>query len=766
MKKINLLAVIAMLFLFSACGVKKYVPEDERLFSYAEVEVEYESRERDKKSIGSELQGLVRPQPNTTLLGGRPYLRWHYRATGEKSNFINRWLNKRFGEEPVYLSEVNIERNEQIIQNRLENKGFFNTHVTHRKDTTKKHRTGIIFEAVTEAPYHLRNYTTEGIPDRLDQLIKESMDESLLERGMRYDLTSMRAERNRIRDHLLENGYFYFSADYLLFSMDTAIGERQFDLFLQLKPDIPQESIFPYKIKEIFLYPDQGLPTATAGSPDTVEMENYTVISTTDQFKPRRFGDYILFEKGGLYKKTQSDRTRQRLFSIGAFGFVNIRHREVESSVEEGDDHRMLESRIYLSPLSKIGLRAELQAVTKSNNFMGPVMTGEYRDRNAFGGGEKFNLGIKLGYETQITGGRQTGLSALEAGVYGELIIPRIVAPIKWRDNIAYGVPRTRVNLSYSFLSRVKNYQLQSANFGFAYQWNGSRYVYHEIKPIALTYTRLAKTSDEFEEILKGNPFLQRSFEQQFIPGMEYSFTFNNKSLRDRSQNYFIQIRADISGNLFNLAEEVLKEEPEQIVFGREYARYLRLDMDFRYYLSLGEESQLVARIFGGMGKPLGNSLSLPYIKQYFSGGPNSVRAFRIRSLGPGSYQPEETGTRSFFDQAGDIRIEANLEYRFPMFPYFNGAFFIDAGNIWLFNENEVLPGGKFSDQWVNELGVGAGFGIRLDIDLFVIRLDLATPLRKPWLEEGERWISSFRFGKKEWRRENLSWNIAIGYPF
>lgn len=166
------------------------------------------------------------------------------------------------------------------------------------------------------------------------------------------------------------------------------------------------------------------------------------------------------------------------------------------------------------------------------------------------------------------------------------------------------------------------------------------------------------------------------------------------------------------------------------------------------------------------MGIPYGNSLSLPYVKQYFSGGPNSVRAFRIRSLGPGTFRPSEFNIGSYFDQSGDIRLEGNLEYRFPIVSIVKGGLFADAGNIWLAKENSALPGGKFSSDWFKELGVGVGFGLRVDIQFFVIRLDLATPIRKPHLPENERWGNSFDFRDKTWRRENLVFNFAIGYPF
>nr|MBS0037966.1 BamA/TamA family outer membrane protein [Saprospiraceae bacterium] len=757
---------LLLLGILSSCGVKKYIPEEERLFTGVDVSVETESSVRDIKEIESELVDIIRPQPNTSILGGRPYLRWHYRANSEKSNFINRFLNKRFGEEPVYLSDVNLERNGQVILNRMENKGFFNSEIHFETDTSKRKKARISFKIQSEEPYHLKNYQIEGMPTQLSNLAEESMTQSLLQEGMRYNLTSLRRERNRISDYLMEHGYYYFTGDYLLFSMDTALGDRQFNLYLQIKPNVPEEALQPYKISDIFVYPDQALPSESPSARDTVHMDNYQVISSTHQFKPGRLDDYILFDKGELYRKSQSDITRQRLFAIGAFGFVNIRHRKPSYSPPDTLDYNYLESHIYLSPVSKISLRAELQAISKSNNFMGPVMTGEYRDRNAFKGGEQFQLGMKLGYETQVAGGRQTGLSAFEIGVYGELSFPRIIAPIKWRDNIHYGVPRTRIKLSYSILSRLNNYELRSAVFSFGYSWNGSRYAHHEIKPVSISYTRLSQTSEQFEEVLMSNPFLQRSFQQQFIPGIEYNFTFHNKSTRDKKHHQFVQFRADAAGNFAHFMNRTFEVSEQQKIFGNEFAQYLRFDLDMRHYISLGKESQFVARVFGGLGLPQGESLSLPYIKQYFSGGPNSVRAFRIRSLGPGTYQPQDLNDRSFFDQAGDIRVEANIEYRFPLISYLKGALFADGGNIWLANDNETLPGGQFSSDWVRELAVGAGFGFRLDIDLFVIRLDIATPLRKPWLEEGNRWVDNFSIGKKEWRRENIVYNIAIGYPF
>ena len=756
----------SILILLTSCGVNKYIPEDEFLLTETKVTIGGDLRSSESKSLESELEPLIRPQTNSTFLGGRPGIRWYYKSRSEKSNFINRFLSRRFGEEAVLLSHLNPERNMDILLNRLENKGYFIAEADFQIDTVGKQKASIIFNLSPQRAYTIKSYQFEGKVEKMNALIKESLDQSLIQIGENYELSILRKERDRITNFLQERGYYFFIADYLIFSMDTTTGDREIDLYLQIKNETPRQAKIPFKINSITLVPDFGPEMNTGVRRDTFNMERYTVISSRSDFLPKRFDSFILLEKGEYYSKTQSDRTRQRLFSMGAFGFVNLRHSIVPGSMDSLAEVGLLNTRIQLSPLTRLSLRAELQLVSKSNNFMGPLMTGELVNRNLLKGGEKLNLGIRVGYETQIAGGRQTGLSAFESGLTAELVFPRIIAPFRWRDNVAYGVPKTHIAVSYSMLNRVKNYRLFSTQIDYGYSWNGSRYAHHEIKPIALTFTRLTNTSEAFEGVLKNNPFLARSFEQQFIPGVQYAFSFNDLSRGGQRINRLFLFRADIAGNLANLVDGWIGDERNNRLFGRNYAHYLRFDFDLRHYFQLDEDRKVIARIFTGWGMPLSNSLSLPYIKQYFSGGPNSIRAFRIRSLGPGIYRPEQLDPSSFFDQAGDIRLELNLEYRFPLFSYLKGAFFADAGNIWLYKDNESLPGGKLSSDWLNQLALGTGFGLRLDIDLFVIRLDWGTPLRKPWLEKGDRWVSNFQPGRKDWRRENLIWNIAIGYPF
>jgi outer membrane protein assembly factor BamA len=276
----------------------------------------------------------------------------------------------------------------------------------------------------------------------------------------------------------------------------------------------------------------------------------------------------------------------------------------------------------------------------------------------------------------------------------------------------------------------------------------------------------LNKTSSEFEEILDDNPFLRRSFEQQYISGLTFSFTYNEIGNSSKSNQLFVNSTLDVAGNSISLlGQEEAVGDPKTFL-GLEYAQYAKADVDARLHFNFGKDKQhtLATRLFAGYGLAYGNSEVIPFVKQYFAGGPYSVRAFRIRSLGPGTYN-EETDANSdgtFFDQTGNIRLEGNVEYRFPIYSFFKGALFVDAGNVWNSTGNPVfevngVATDKFSSNFIRELGIGTGFGLRVDIQGFVIRFDLAAPFHDPSLPESERF--DFQF-------DEPVLNFAIGYSF
>jgi len=368
-----------------------------------------------------------------------------------------------------------------------------------------------------------------------------------------------------------------------------------------------------------------------------------------------------------------------------------------------------------------------------------------------------------VGYEVQIAGGNNTGLSSLVLGLKGELIFPRVISPFKIKEDFfKYSVPKTKTSLGINYLRRSQLYELLSGSALFGYNWNSNRYITYNINPISINYSSLSNTTQEFDDILNQNPFLRQSFEQGFISGLTFSFNYNGMVDVNNPNQFYLNSTIDVAGNSISLfAKEQMQGSPKTFL-GLEYAQYARVDMDLRFHHNFGKSrgQTLATRLFAGYGLAYGNSEILPFVKQFSSGGPYSVRAFRIRSLGPGTYSvnTDDNVDENFFDQTGNIRLEANIEYRFPIYSFLKGALFADAGNVWNSKANPVFDGKDiFTSNFINELGMGAGVGLRIDLQGFVIRFDLAAPFHDPSLPEGERF---------DFKIDKPILNFAIGYSF
>ncbi len=744
--------------LVCSCSAKKYVPEDKLLYTGAEVVINSEDTIQGLEELQGELEAVLRPSPNTKVLGLRPGLYYHYKAQREKPGFIAKFLNKKIGEEPVYSSRVDLSQTESLIYNRLENRGFFFSEVTSNiEENEEAKEASATYNVRLSDPYLLKNYKLDSDSLMIYKDISRSLDKTSIKPGMRYDLSKLKLERERIEGDLKQKGYYNFSPGLLIFEADTnQYSNNRFDLFLRLKKDVPQKTIVPYKIAKVNVFPNYVVDTDLIKK-DTIIYADKNFIQETEYFKPKRLDPFILIEKDQYFNPTISRRTSRRLATIGAYKFINIRYDEIDSL--STDSLGILEANIFLSPLNKRAIRAELQGVTKSNNFTGPNLALTYVNRNLFKGGEILNITGKFGYEFQVGGGSQSGRTSLEFGIGSDLIFPRLLFPINVSKNFfAYAIPKTRISLGADILVRSQLYSLTSFNASFGYFWNANRYVTHEFNPISVNYIQLGKTSEEFNDILEKNSFLSRSFEDQFIAGLTYSFTYNGMVDVNKTHQIYTNFNLDVAGNTINLLSGSKSNNERNEFFGLKFSQYAKADVDFRYHFNFGKEQKIATRLFTGLGFPYGNSDIMPYAKQYFAGGPYSVRAFKTRSLGPGTYVPiedEDTDVNSYFDQTGNIRLEANIEYRFPIYSFFKGAFFVDAGNVWNTEENPDLAGGKFSGNFLNELGIGAGAGLRVDIQGFVLRFDLAAVIKEPI--DG----TNLKFDYA-----NPVLNFAIGYPF
>ena len=754
-KSISVLLVV--LFLIQSCAVKKFIPEGEFLFTGAEVKIKADSLVKNPQDLKPVLEATLTPKPNSKFLGMRPGLHYYYKVQKEKPGFINKWLYKQFGEKPVYQSNVKPYEVEDVLVNKLENNGFFYSRATSEftEDEDNKEAT-ITYTVTVPTSYKIENYKVDSIASPLYEELKNSVENSNFKTGTRFDLESMKLERQRLDVILKKKGYYNFNPDFLIFEADSnQYDNKRIDLFLKLKKDVPDKAIIPYRLGKVNIYPNYELPKDSKIY-DSERFNEKSYIQDPKFFRTDRLDPFITLAEGQLYNPETSKNTARRLSTIGAYKFVNIQYKETDSVATDG--FGILDANIYLSPLNKRAIRAELQAVTKSNNFAGPALVLTYSNRNLFEGGETLNISTKVGYETQIASGNQSGLSSLELGLKGEVIFPRVLFPIKISSNyFKYSIPKTKTSLGFDYLNRSQLYTLLSANASFGYVWDANRYVTHTLNPISVNYTRLSNTTEEFEQILTDNPFLKRSFDQQFISGLTYSFTYNELIDTNKKHQFYANATFDIAGNSIGLlGQEGEPGQPKQFL-GLEYAQYAKADLDLRYHYNFGKDQKIATRLFAGYGLAYGNSDVIPFTKQYYSGGPYSVRAFKIRSLGPGTYNELGSDDGTFFDQTGNIKLEANIEYRFPIFGYFKGAVFADAGNIWNSEENPTLEGGKFSSNFLSELGMGAGLGLRVDVQGFVIRFDLAAPFHDPDLPEGERF---------DFKVDEPILNFAIGYPF
>jgi outer membrane protein insertion porin family len=777
---------LILMTLLSGCTAMKLVPDKQVLYTGSDVDLVPQGRVRAKKKIKELLDANILPKPNTSILGMRPGLWFFYKAGNPQKKGLRSFMKNKLGQAPVYMEDIDAEQIAGVLEGHLINNGYFLANVT--SDVSIQGKKGAVtYTAHVHRPYRIRDITFPRM-DTLFTNIDSVKEDSYIEPNQRYDLERLKAEQERI-EHSLENlGFFYFDNRHLIFEADSSVGDRQIDLMLSLEPGVPEKATRVYRIGQVYVYADYTLSDDTLSvSRDTTMVNGYHYIDKHDRYRPETITKVINFRAGNIYRNIDREYTLRHLMSLGSFKFVDIRFQESKR------DTFLLNTHIYLTPHLKKSLRAEAQLVSKSNNFVGPGLSLRFTNRNFLGGSERFEISANSSYEVQIARQIPEPLNAFELGVESNLSVPRILSPLKIDYPSRRYLPTTEFGLGFRLQQRIGFFRLNSFNLSAGYTWRENTLKTHELYPVDISYVKLGHESEEFKALLKTNPFLAGSFQNQFIIGSRYNYTLNTQLNEERlsefqerefarSQFYF-HGNVDIAGNLMNLLQRKFTDEEtgdSTKIFGTVYSQFVRGELDFRYYFNFDKHNKLATRIIIGSGYAYGNSKNLPYIKQFSIGGSNSIRAFPARSIGPGTFNindqlpPEQIeqneavrDTRVFIDQRADMKLESSVEFRFDIINFLEGAVFIDAGNIWLIREEE-RPGGLFKkDEFLNQLAAGTGAGLRFDFNFFLLRFDLAFPLRKPWLPKNERWVhDEIDVLSPSWRSDNLILNVAIGYPF
>ena len=751
--------------LLVACSGTRNLPKGEKLYTGAEIKLESIDK-LNKKFIKTTAQLAVRPVPNKVYLGFRPKL-WLYNAAGEDPKTkLGKWLKKR-GEPPVLMSSVKPGVTRAIIDARLFNIGIFKSYT--ESEIIEKKRTGkLIYTSHVHKPYLVKELVYAIADDSLSRLILTGKDKSLIKPGDDYNLDILKSERIRIDAILKNNGYFYFNPDYLLFKADTSNLNHDVAFKLTLKDSIPKNATTVFRINNVYINQNYSLNEGRKNTTkDTVTVQNIVFLGKEERMtiRPKVLSKSIYLRKNEIFSRQNHIITLNRLMSMGNFKLVQINFSESNAS-----GPGLLDVNILMTPLSKHTFRAEVDLVSKSNNYTGPRMNLSILNRNAFNGAELLNLNLAGSFEAQLSG-KEKNLYSYSYNPQLELTFPRFLVPFNIKRTNSLYVPKTRLLLSYNYLKRVNYFDMRTFQFVYGFKWKQNIQTEHELNPIDVSYTTIGNKSTEFTDLLASNPFLKKSYEEQFIAGGSYSFTYNEQMMIGKKIQYYFHLTSELAGTTFYLAkiiggEKISAENPSKVA-GSIFSQYSKLSVDGRVYYNLKDNSKLALRVFAGVAKPFGNSLILPYTKQFFSGGPNSIRAFQINSVGPGTFY-QNTDQIGFLQLGGDLKLETNAEYRFSIYRFFKGALFVDAGNVWLLKSNPANTGSPFMfSKFMDQIAVGTGLGIRVDVSFFILRFDLAMPLRKPWLEENHRWVSNqIDFGSSAWRRENLVLNVAIGYPF
>ncbi|WP_192822046.1 BamA/TamA family outer membrane protein [Rufibacter sp. LB8] len=763
------LGLLLVLFTAAGCSSTKSVPAGDYLYIGGNIKVNSPNPETDTKPLESELAAAIRPQPNTSFLGIRPKL-WLYNAMGgnKETKGIKNWIKTRLGEPPVLLSEADPRRVRGQMTNRLYNNGYFSPTLEHQLDTTSKRKMAMVnYTATVGKQYIIENVQFPQGQDSASQRIRETAPLSLLKPGEPYNLQNMINERLRIDEFMKEQGFFFFDEDYLVFHVDSSRNNKV-NVFVRLKDNAPSKALIPYRYKQVSIYTDYSLTDSIGDSEAPVVYQDYKYYPDEETFKAKTILNAVFIENNDLYSRKRHLQTINRLMDLGTFKFAEVRLTPQDSAGLDG----RLNAAILLTQSKKKSLRAEVQTVQKSNGYAGPGLTVSFRNRNALRGAELLLINLVGSFESQLSGDTTTsGLTSIEMGADAELHVPRIISPFDIRISNSMYQPRTRFKVGFRFIDRREYFQQNSVNFEYGYSWKQRATTEIILNPVAVQYSRLLNPTPAFQKILDQRPFLERAFEQQLIIGGNYRMVYNAQAIPGKKHQLYVSPGIDAAGGLWGLFYRAKNKRPADpkdpnTLGGQALAQYVKLDLETRYYFNITDKLVLATRLLGGYGLPYGNSEVLPYIKQYGIGGPNSIRAFAPRSIGPGVYNPNSQTTVdgsvansfAFFDQTGDIRLEGNAEFRFPLMdPYLKGAVFVDAGNIWLVNEGD-RKGGKFSGNFMSELAIGAGAGVRVDVQFFVIRFDLAYPLRDPTFPNGDRPTTGL-FGKGVL-------NLAIGYPF
>ncbi len=758
-----------MISLLAACSTTRKLTEGETLYTgVKKLEIVPTDKEKLPSEMVSDLKQAINVAPNNAMPFLSPYYRypfplglWVYNNMSDSAKGLKGWIYRTFARTPVLISDVRPDGRTEVMKEILENNGYFGSTASYTVNPNPHNpkKASITYRLDVSKPYTIDSI--QYIGDRtplthfIDSLARRS---DYLQKGAVFCVDSLTAVRVRIANRLRNRGYYYFRPEFIEFEADSLLNPHHIAIRYDLAANMPEIATRQFRtgnITTVLERSDERVP----GTPDTLQTSRGDLVVYRPQhLRPNMIPSCITFRKGKIFSVRDMDRTQTRLARLGIFGNIKIQTIPVDTSAQDPVMDVLVSCR-YDQPMEA---SIEVNVSSKSNSYLGPGLVLGLTHNNIFGGAEKLNLQFTGAYEWQTGKGSNRSLfNSYEFGLTASLAFPRLLAP-KFIRRRKSELNWTTISLNADILNRPHYFKMAQFNTGISYEWKTTRNVMHQFTPFKLTYTKLMKTTHEFDSIMAQNPAVAQSFMSQFIPQLSYTYTLDKFLERERINGINFTFTITEAGNLFDGIYRLCGVKGEKTLFGTPFSQFIKGQAQLVYSRRLmrGSDQWLVSRVLIGAEHAYGNSKQVPYAEQFYIGGANSIRAFTVRSIGPGSYRPPADLENGYFDQTGTFKLELNTEYRFPIISVLHGAVFLDAGNIWLLKNDPLRPGGQLQARtFLRDIALGTGVGLRVDIGMLVLRGDLGYGLHDP-AGNGTGHYFNIAFKKA------FAFHLAIGYPF
>ncbi len=779
---LKFICIIGFLTLLISCNSTRKIQEDQFLLKRNKINI-------NNNKIGNDIiTGLIKQQPNKKFLGIKFKLAFYNLAREENPKGFSKFL-KKIGEPPVVLDTALTNTTLKKIELYMDNHGYFQSEVEKSIDYSRKKKAIVTYKIHATQPYVLNeiNYIIEDT--NIKKIIFTTQKKSLLKTGDNYNIEEFDNERERITVNLKNQGYFAFVKDYIVYKVDSALNNHSMNVTVMLRNPLVNSPLYPdslistvhkrYKIRSIFIYPEYNPLISETIQKDTLilnvpQYENrdlwnhyFFVHSNELKIKPKTYSQSIFINSDNYFNLKDVEQTYNRLAELRNFRFINIGFEEIkEDSLDLINNERSLDCKIELAKNKSNSISTELEG-SNSSGYFGVAGNIVFQNKNIFKGAEIFNVKLKGVLENQkinITSQKSDAplFNTFETGIETSIEIPKFLVPFPQETFPKYFKPKTTISAGYNFQERP-DFKRTITNISFGYNWKQSQFVQHIFKPIEINAVKIYPDST-FKATIEGffDKRLKYQYTDHFILNLRYSFIYYNNDPGKKENFNFFRANFESAGIFLSLLKKSFDDnrniDGDYEVFNLIYSQYLRFDIELKRYIYFNPNSYLVLRTVAGIGLPYGNSRQLPYEKSFVAGGANDIRAWRLRSLGPGSYADPKSEN---FDRIGDLALEFNIENRFQIYKFLYGALFIDAGNIWLNKANVLFPGGEIkADKFLNQIAIGTGFGARLDFGFLLIRIDAAIPLKDPSKSNDRAWVIE-NSGLRD-----FVLNFGIGYPF